>query len=326
MKKIISFFLFSLVLAELHGQELLNFEKLDPLPFATRGMAYAQSEDDIFIYGGRSEQGAFSDHFQIYDTQVGKWYELDIAELPLARNASAVYLNDFRSLLVAGGIKPFGRDVGFTDSLRLINIDDLSVTALGAMPVFANKVGITKRKNVVFFFGGTKEVNYSVNQEAYYKFTDQFYYYNLENGHVQQLPALPKAMETKGRIYKDLLFVFGGFDGDALNSVYSFDLNDLEWNKIKPLKKAINNYALAQYQNYFILVGGDLDPDQLIIYDAESQTAEYFKMNFKGRDMGAAVIKDHLYVFGGSSIDRLQNLSSDRLYRLPLSKLLPGAN
>ena len=153
-----------------------------------------------------------------------------------------------------------------------------------------------------------------------YRRSNKFFAYDLAIGHMEMLPDLPKAMETDGGIVDGNLYVFGGFDGSNLSDIWKYDIQKRMWQELEPFESPVSFYALTQYKHYFILVGNFYNGNQLIVYDTQSESAEYFKMNFNGRQMGASVVGEHLYVYGGYVPPPNHFIRND-LYRISVSEL-----
>ena len=96
------------------------------------------------------------------------------------------------------------------------------------------------------------------------------------------------------------LYVFGGFNGHSLSNVWQYDIEEEIWNELSPLKYPISAYAITQYKQYFILVGDFFRENQVIVYNTETQSAQYYKGNFSGRYLGASIVGNYLHVYGGS--------------------------
>lgn len=281
------------------GQTKLRFEKLDEMPHGIFAFGHAQSEDEMYAIGGSTVDGMYTLDMNIYNANAELWITVPVKDLPRTKHASAIYLDDYKGILLAGGTKYYGASTALVDEIRIVYPDGFKVDVLGLLPEPAKGLGLAKEGNKVYFFGGSTSRRRSNQGQNYFTFSDQMYVYNLEDGHMAKLPDMPVAMETQGGIVEGKLYTFGGFKGTGSRDIWQYTIETATWKALEPLKETISGYALAQYEHYFIMVGDFTDGGQLILYDTRTQTAEYFKTNLSGRDMGASVMGDELHVYGG---------------------------
>ena len=267
---------------------------------AIRG-GYSQSEDEIFVVGGSGQNHRVLSHLQIYNANIGEWLDLAIKPLSLFYDQSAVYLDDYKGIFLAGGVKPDGTDLLLLEEIRMVYKDDLKIDSLGRLPFPARNLGLAAHDKRVFMFGGSishKPVKGSGRWKR--EFSNKIMVYNLENGHLHVFPDMPFAMETQGAVMGRHLYILGGYDGKSVNSVWRFDLLDEVWEEQQPLKRAMSGYALTQFEHYFIMVGGFDHENQLMVYDTETQESYQIKTNLAGRFQGASVLNNELHVYGGT--------------------------
>lgn len=302
------------------AQQKLEFEKMSPMLNEGFAFGYAESDQDIFALTGGDDFMNYNSFLQTYDTRLDLWIAQEIKGLPIIKYASAAYLKTYNGLLLLGGTRPFGRDIAKVEKIRLLSLDDFSITVLGNLPEPARRMGLAMDGNKAYFFGGSTGMSTGSLGTRYFNGSNKFFVYDLEVGHLEMLPDLPKAMETDGGIVDGNLYVFGGFDGAPLSGIWKYNIEQRLWQELAPFARSVSSYALTQYKHYFILVGDFYNGNQLIVYDTQMESAEYFKMNFSGSQMGASVVGDHLYVYGGKVPPPNPLIRSD-LYRISLSEL-----
>lgn len=297
------------------AQKRLSFEKMAPMLNEAYAFGYSQSNQDIFVLTGGDDFLRYNYFLQVYDTRLDYWMGFEIKELPIMNYPSTVFMENYNGLLLLGGTQPYGSSVALVEEIRMLKLDDLSVVELGELPEPARNMGLAQNGNTVYFFGG------STRATPQMLFSSKFFSYDLERGHLEMLPDLPVAMETKGGIINDQLYVFGGWNEKTLDEIWKFNLTEKKWTSLGPLDKSISSYALTQYQHYFILVGSHNDNKQLIVYDTKKEKAEYFKLNFETKSMGASVVGDYLYIYGGRVPPPNPYIRND-LYRIAISEII----
>lgn len=301
------------------GQKRLKFEILDPMPMGAVAFGYANSADDLFAIGGTTFNKPRVSNLQVYNDEMNKWINFPLKDLPKHRFSSAVYIEEYEGLVLAGGIRLRGNSEVLMDEIRIIYPDKMEIESLGTIPQPAKKLGMAYEKNIVYLFGGSLSRGVSVNGPIHNTFSNKFYSYNMNNGNVDELPDLPIAMEATGGILDGNLYVFGGFSDRPLSSILQYDIDKKTWKKLGELDFPASAYALTQFENYFIMVGDYRDGRQLILYDTKQQKATYFFANVPNRHIGAGVIGGYLHVYGASS----SGVSHSRIH---LSELIGNLN
>lgn len=278
----------------LFSQQKIKFERIKSMPNEAYAFAASSSNRDIYSLAGGDDWNSFTSYLQIYDTKVDLWIKTPLEDLPITSNSSALYMEEYHGIVTLGGTQPYGGDIALVEQIRMVNLDDFSVSVLGPNPEAARNMGLAKDGRTIYFFGG------STQGSPIFKCSNKLFSYDLSTGHLQMLPDMPYAMETEGAVVNGNLYVFGGYNRTSRPNVYKFNIKDNEWTELDPLDKPLSNYSITQFEKYIILVGDHTLNDQMIIYDTESEKAEYYKMkNVRARSLGAAVSGEHLYVYGG---------------------------
>ena len=280
---------------------------------------YSQSQNEIYAVGGGGPSQKVLSHLQLYNGHLGEWLDLPIKELGLFLEQSAVYLPDYQGLFLAGGVKPDGNDLILIDDIRMLYKGDLKIDSLGQLPFPAKNLGLAVQDKRVFMFGGSTVVN-KVKGRWNYEFSNKLMVYNLENGHLHVYPDMPEAKNTQGGIMGKYLYLLGGYNGKSLNSVWRFNILDETWESLKPLKRPFSAYALVQYEQYFVMIGGFGQENKLMVYDTQTQKSYLFKTNLSARFQGASILNDELHVYGGTKRGHYRGYSAH--HKLPLSTLL----
>ena len=275
------------------SQSKLEFEKISPMPNEAYAFASSASDQDLYAITGGDDFQKYTSQLQVYDIQLGSWLNIPIKGMPITNYASAVYMEDYHGLVTLGGTQPYGASVALVEDIRIIDLEDFSVTSLGKLPFPARNMGLVKKGNTIYFFGGSTQAT------PFFKTSNKFFSYDLDLGHLEMLPDMPVAMETDGAIVNGHLYVFGGYDRASLSKVYKYNISKREWTELNPLPKPLSSHEIVQYGKYIILVSDFNTTNQLIFYDTENERPVYYKMNLEARHLGASVSGDYLYVYGG---------------------------
>lgn len=304
------------------AQQKVNFKPLEPLPHSAFFFGAANSPNEIYLIGGTQGFQKFSRIFQAYDTKRNTYLSGDLVDFSGVMSPAAIYLEEYNGVLIAGGTRLSGTNELLLDTIRMLDLENYKLSAVATLPKSAKTMGVANMGNKVYFFGGSTQK--SRFHAKNYTFTDNFFVYDLTLGTVEELPKLPKSMETKGGIFDGKLYVFGGYDGRSLSEVWQYDIENEQWKALASLKQAMSAYALVQYQHYFILIGDYYDGDRLVVYNTKNKSAQYYEINISARHMGAAVINDQLHVYGGLLIDGSSAITGANFghYVLSISELI----
>ena len=114
-------------------------------------------------------------------------------------------------------------------------------------------------------------------------------------------PRLDHTME----LFEDKLFIFGGYDGDAHDTVMMYNLITKEWKMMKPLPYVVDEMASVLWQNNAIVVGGRKGRqgalDSVVMYNLTTGESKYLpSMKHKRQGCAAVVTGDVLVVMGGN--------------------------
>ena len=133
---------------------------------------------------------------------------------------------------------------------------------------------------------------------------------------MEKLPNMPNAMETEGGIYNGNLYLFGR----ARSTVFKFNIEEKKWYSFKNLKRPVSSFALVQHNQYFIVVGDYTKSNQLILYNAETGQATYFKTSLQVRRLGASITDNELFVYEGANINL--NYLKQTNYKIDLDQII----
>ena len=105
-------------------------------------------------------------------------------------------------------------------------------------------------------------------------------------------------------VFEDKLFIFGGYHGNAHDTVMMYNLVTKEWKMMKPLSFPVDEMASVLWQNNVILLGGKHGTynvaDNVVMYNLTTGESKYLpSMKHKRCGCAAVVTGDVLVVMGG---------------------------
>ena len=106
-------------------------------------------------------------------------------------------------------------------------------------------------------------------------------------------------------LFEEKLFIFGGYDGGAHDTVMMYNLIIKEWKMMKPLPYAVDETATVLWQNNAIILGGRNGTgnalDSVVMYNLTTGESKYLpSMKHKRQGCAAVVTGDVLVVMGGN--------------------------
>ncbi len=202
MKK--TLFLVLLIVCSFAQAQFLTYTNIAPMPEPRTAVDATAYNGKIYIACGNSSTGYYSD-ILVYDIATNSY--TTIPEITPTR---------YGNIEVSGGklyIFNGERDNGTLNTW--ITIYDLATSTLSYVtnPYPARSAGsVVNTNGDIYIFGGA-----NVSETEYY---NRLIKYVPSTGQITLMADMPNAMETKGEIVGNSLFVFGGFNGSALSTVY----------------------------------------------------------------------------------------------------------
>ncbi len=103
-------------------------------------------------------------------------------------------------------------------------------------------------------------------------------------------------------LFEDKLFIIGGYDRGARDTVMRYNLVTKEWKMMTPLPFAVDEMATVLWQNNVIVLGGTDFRDTVVMYNLTTGESKYLpSMKHKRQGCAAVITGDVLVVMGGSN-------------------------
>lgn len=176
---------------------------------------------------------------------------------------------------------------------------------------------------IFYFFGGANE-----DEGVFY---NRLVKYVPSTGQFTLMANMPNAMETKGEIVGNSLFVFGGFNGSALSAVHEYNIIENWWATTNfSVPGGISANTVTTDGSRLFLTGDFSNQTNNKIYEAENfQAFQIFDVSQSGfvgrRHHASVVVNDKLYVFGGNTATSLTStLTSAQVANLPMNIGMTG--
>lgn len=313
MKKTL-LFVFLSVFSLAHAQ-FLTYNNIAPMPDARTAIDATTYNGKIYISPGNSGTGYY-DNVLVYDIATNSY--TTIPEITPTR---------YGNIEVSGGklyIFNGERDNGTVNTW--ITVYDLATSVLSYVvnPYPARSAGSVVNSNGdIYMFGGA-----NVNETEFYNRLVKFV---PSTGQFTLMANMPAAIETKGEIVNNSLFVFGGYNGESLSPVYEYNLVEDWWATANfDVPGGISANSVATDGSRYFLTGDYNNLTNNKIYEFENfQAYQIFDISQSGfvgrRHHASVVVDDKLYVFGGNTTNSTTSaLTSAQVANLPMNIGITG--
>ncbi len=296
--------------------QFLTYTNIASMPEPRTAADATAYNGKIYIASGNSNTGYY-ENILVYDIATNSY--TTIPEITPTR---------YGNIEVSGGklyIFNGQRDNGAMNTW--ITIYDLATSTLSYVtnPYPSRNAGSVVNSNGdIYFFGGANE-----DEGVFY---NRLVKYVPSTGQFTLMANMPTAMETKGEIVGNSLFVFGGFNGSALSAVHEYNIIENWWATTNfSVPGGISANTVTTDGSRLFLTGDFSNQTNNKIYEAENfQAFQIFDVSQSGfvgrRHHASVVVNDKLYVFGGNTATSLTStLTSAQVAILPMNIGMIGA-
>lgn len=200
------------------------------------------------------------------------------------------------------------------NNIEIVSTKDFSITKDQTNPHQAVDFGATVYNNKILVFGGSTKLLNSGRK----KYSDDVHLYNSETGYWYLLTKMSKGKEVNGIVFKDNLYLFGGFKRKKLKEIESFNLKNGKWKKEGALFTAMKNPAITISKDLIYLY----ENGRFITFNPLNKTLKEYKisLNLAGAEMH--FLNDNLYILGGYQVEDFRKSPSNGFYRIKVVDFL----
>ena len=275
------------------------FNPLANMETARYGLA--SITDGTYIYsicGGIYETPGKLTNIEKYDPAFNTWTEFVTGLIP-RRYCSAEYLSSQNKIYIFNGDTHTATT--YTDTVEIVDVATGNLTYSATHPYPTEYSGSAIWNNKIYVFGGSNSDGYS----------NRLYEFEPVTQTWTRLPDMPEAKQTDGEIVNGILYVFGGYNGNASTRIDAYDIQSGTWTLMYEMPVGISAHKTAVSGKYIWLIGSYDNLQSLAVYNTETNEFTRLHSNMTGRrHAGAAVMENYLYVFGGNQATGGPALSS----------------
>lgn len=324
----------------------LNFKRLDDLPRATYAFTSILKDGKIHLFGGDissefeknkeglAEQVFFSNEeeimkvlqrpkpinfdfflgdYQVYDIATKTWKYKKDKFLKRAYHNSVVYKDD---VYIFGG-KSFSKKK-FSQLLRpqieIFSTKDSLIALDQTNPHQAVNMGTAIYQDKILAFGGSTKMKENGNKE----YSNEIHFYDLKSGNWYFLTKMLKGKEVKGIIFKDKLYLIGGYYKKSLTEITSFDFVTGKWKKEGDLFKGMRNPSLTKDNEFIYIQEGST----IVTFKPKTNTLKEYNMELRIKDANMHFYNESLFLLGGFFVESYRKQPSASAFKIDVIEFL----
>lgn len=232
----------------------------------------------------------YNGSLQIYDIKTDTW-RLSNSEFRERAYHNMHYFNG-RIYIIGGKRLSMNRKYEYLDDkIEVFDLNNDTILIDDTNPHQAvNFASIMFDGNIVVFGGSNK-----IKQNGKKEYSNKVHLFNIETGYWYELEDMPSAKEVNGILVKNKVYLIGGYNNKALNSIETFDLNTGKWETegslfIKTIRPAIT------YNDNIIYIFED---GRVYTYDIETKNLNEYLIELNLKSAQLFYRNNILYILGG---------------------------
>ena len=216
-------------------------------------------------------------------------------------------------IYVFGGKRPVASGKKYLDNvIEVYNADANKISMDETNPNQAVNFASFLYNDYLITLGGIKKINKNGSR----KYAEDIYFCNLKTGYWYKLGEMPNPKETKGILVKDKIYLVGGYNGNAIRTIESFNLTTGEWTNEGDLFKGLERPGLAYYKGIIYIY----DDGQILTYNLQTGILNEYKIRLNLKNAELFYKDGRLYILGGFRRDMYSDEPSNGLYSIDIKE------
>lgn len=246
----------------------------------------------------------------IYDNKTDRWTTSNLKLRKRAYNTLNYHNN---KLYVLGGKRlSINRKYEYLDDkIEIIDLKTQTIKIDDTNPHQAiNSSSFTYNNSIIVMGGSIK-----LKKEGTKLYTNKSHIYNIDSGYWYELEDMPIAKETSGILIKNIIYLIGGFNGNLLKDVETYNLTTGKWNNEGELFYGIEKPALT-FNNDKIYI---FDDGKISIFNIKTNQLDEYLIDLYLKSSELYYLNNKLYILGGFLKDEYSKTPSSKLYSIDLN-------
>lgn len=288
----------------------LPYVELASLPKRLYSFASIIEGDSIYVIGGDESQVSIfrstnimsprakpniiqeqcSDKLYIYDISSDRWITSRCIFKKRAYQAVASYENRF--YVLGGKYYSTNRKIEFLDPA--IEIYDRERDTIVIDPVnphqAINFASFLYDGNIIVMGGSVGR-----NALGWKNYNDQIHLFNLKTGYWYELGKMPQGKETSGVLIGHTIYLFGGFHGQKLTEIETYDLTNGCWRTLTELWFPVERPGIVYNEDIVYI----FESNVIQTYNIRTNEVKAFLIDLNLQESGLFCKDDKLFIIGG---------------------------
>lgn len=262
--------------------------------------------------GGNHNWESYKRDLLIYDIKLNSW---NILTKPKFRKRAYHNLINLHNKIYVLGGKRLSKNKKLEyldDKIEIFDIKNNTITVDDTNPHQAiNFASFVYNNNIIVLGGSIKKNKLGVKE-----YTNKVHLYNTASGYWYLLNNMPVGKETQGVLINDKIYLIGGFNKKALNTIETYDLVTGIWKKEGELFDAISKPAVTSNGNtiYFF------DDGNIYTYNIITKELNKFLIDLSLKSAKLCVNNNTLYILGGFKETKYSIFPSSGLFSIDIGE------
>ncbi|MDV7186617.1 kelch repeat-containing protein [Lutibacter sp. TH_r2] len=262
--------------------------------------------------GGNHNWESYKRDLLIYNLKLNSWSTL--SEPKFSKRAYHNLINLNNKLYVLGGkrLSKSKKLEYLDDKIEIFNLENNTITIDHTNPHQAvNFASFTYNNNIIVLGGSIKKNKLGVKE-----YTNKVHLYNTESGYWYLLNNMPVAKETQGVLINNKIYLIGGYNKKALNTIETYDLLTGTWKKEGELFNAISKLAVTSNGStiYFF------DEGNIYTYNIITKELKKYLIDLSLKSAKLCFNNNTLYILGGFKETKYSIFPSSGLFSIDISE------
>ena len=262
--------------------------------------------------GGNHNWESYKEDLLIYSIKSNTWSKVETPKF--RKRAYHNLINLDNEIYVLGGkrLSTNKKLEYLDDKIEVFNLENNTIIIDDTNPHQAiNFASFVYNKNIIVLGGSIKK-----NKLGVKKYTNKIHLYNTESGYWYLLNNMPVAKETQGVLINDKIYLIGGFNKKALNSIETYNLATGIWKKEGELFNAISKLDVTSNGDtiYFF------DDGNIYTYNVITKELNKYLIDLSLKSAKLCFNNNTLYILGGFKETKYSIFPSNGLFSIDLKE------
>ncbi|MCF4101887.1 carboxypeptidase-like regulatory domain-containing protein [Gillisia sp. M10.2A] len=275
---------------------------------------YSDLELDDFLKAlirkPNTDWASFSSKIYRYDFSTKNWANSKKAIIPRAYHNSEV-LND--KIYIYGGktLSTNHWKEYLPNKVEIYDVKNDTLLIDETNPHMAVNFASFTNDSLIFLMGGSIKEFKNTNRKQY---TNKVHVFNSKTGYWSELGAMPEGKETSGVLVDGIFYLIGGYKGEPLNSIETYNLSNGRWQRIGKLFTPMERPAISKKDHMIYIY----DEKRILSFNTFTKILKEFQIDIDLYDPKMVLYENNIFILGGFSKSEFKLKPSKEFYKIPI--------